>query len=465
MDTYGWRHIYSLGISIILCLLIITGLQAAHANSSIAELEVPPVKLLVTGLTSPEAQIIISVDGSQQASQAANKNGTFEIEIANLDPGVVQIDIDSTDKNGTKSAKITRNVAMQLQQTSVINVFLPPTIVAIPETTLYSGEPITFSGYAPPNAIVNIVIGNSLKVLRTITNKSGRYEKILPASALGVGFYSYRVQAEKNNTTSEPDTIDRQFSILPPITQPYTPSTDVPTRQHTPTTSLDQQPILIQTSTATTAPSIPSFDVSVDGLRALIRGQSDPGTEVLIYDEGRLIGVVIADNNNGEWMFYFQAHKEQHLLQAQACQQENCSDISTATSVDFEFILGACILEMRLESYRLLASVDEPAEIIATSEFAQLPLTASIAWGDQTSSQISSIEDQTIQAQYIYNQPGLYNGSIIINDGNNCSTQAYFTVQVIDQGVVNTLNAWRSISLISLGSFITLLAVVALRKL
>ncbi len=428
MKSWRWNRISAL---LIFALFVSGGFilsaVATEAQSTTVELTVPQTKIITKGRSSPGAQVVVYVNGLESASGIADAHGMYNIHLNNLDTGVYKVAVEAIDPRGVLSARAERDVAVNLQQTSIVDFFLAPTVEASPTSQSFGNNQIQFSGYTARNAQVRVRIGNDLIVLNTKANNQGFYQATLTTNTLAVGIFNYRVEAQVGSNISEPDTLARQLTITPPVVDDVpaiSGSSPVPTST-TPSTAQQPGP-----------PSVPEVSAPVSGSRidgssAVINGTATPGSEVLIYEEDELIGVVLA-SQTGDWQFYFQATRETHRLRIQECFEGNCGNLSAEIELHFGLIREECALDLRLSQYRLTANLERKIKISSVNPIVGTDLLVFVNWGDSSEQRFNIDSGDLLTAEYAYSQTGIYNGYVIVTDDNNCTDTAYFTVRVSD---------------------------------
>lgn len=394
------------------------------ALSSDVTLNVPVGTILVQGKTSPHAQIKIYENGNEQpaASIAADASGAFNVELPQDAEGIVDISLRAVDSNGKQSVLVTKQVAVIAHQTSTLNIIMPPTVTASPGSAVFQTGTITFSGQTIPNAAVRITVEPST-ILTTTSDNQGNYTvPLLVQSLPSVGVYTFGIEVEIGSEISD-YVVAGEFIISPPTPPPVA----------APTQPL-QRMIRRLARTPVSAPEIthPSEDEYTKGEPFILSGQADPGALIALYDDGTVIGTVIA-NEAGEWRFYFSPYKKRHTLYAKACNEASCSENSRTVTIirPDSATLPACRPGVTLSVHRITTRLGEQTELSGTFSEESTGVVY-IAWGDESSELFDIQKDKPFLATHTYDEAGAYSGFVIADNGKSCKTATYFTVEVSD---------------------------------
>lgn len=419
MMTPPVMRFFACALCSVLSTLIVGSL--VFANTADVTLKVPVGIIAVQGKTSPNAQVKIYEDGSDEptASLTADALGVFSGELPQDQAGLVDVGVQVIDTNGTKSPLIVKQVAVISQQTSVLTIIVPPTISVEPSVVVFQEGTLTFRGQTVPNATVKIVIESGI-TLETSSDSQGRYEvPLLVKSLKSVGVYTYGVEVAAGVEVSSYVTAGT-FVISPPVQSPISPSID-PFQKISHTI----------TSASVHAPEItfPEESSHVSSDPFVIIGRSSPGATVVLYDNDLELGAVVADAD-GSWKFYFSPYKASHSLYAKSCVQGKCSEKSRTITVRMPELSAssACRPGLTLDIYRQAATVDSPVtfrgELAASGSAAVY-----VSWGDGSSERFSS-PGMTLNVDHTYSEVGVYSGYMILDSTNHCQSAVYFSVEV-----------------------------------
>lgn len=430
MSSWRWNRPCVAQVWAICLLFFSLGIiHSISAQSTSVELDVAQTKVVVKGRASPGAQVVAFIDGSEAGTTTANGHGAYNIHVNNLATGTYTLAAEAIDVTGQLSPRSSREIAVNAQQTSIVNFFLAPTVVATPSSQTFGDNQIDFRGYTANNARVRVRIGNGLLVLNTRANNQGFYRVSLATNTLAVGIFSYRAEANIGANVSEPDTQGKQFAITPPTTQQTpgdTPSNGEPDTTNTSSSTEDQEDEQVP---ATPTVITPANGSRIESSRVMLNGTASPGSEVLIYEGDMVIGSVLVDEN-GEWQFYFQATQEIHRLRAQECIDESCSGFTEYIEIGFGLIQGECALDLQLSSYRLMTAPGSVVDISSTDPLVGPDISAIVNWGTGSEQRFDVASGDRLFSDYVYSENGMFNGYVIVTDGNNCTDTASFTVSV-----------------------------------
>jgi hypothetical protein len=403
--------------------LFVTHVTAVTAQSSIAELVVPETEIIVQGRTSPGAQLSIFLDEQLTASVTAASTGTFSASLSNLSANIYNVGVESTDNNGIKTARLTKNVAVANQQATTVNFFIPPSIVAQPQSQVFGDTSIVFSGRTFPNADVKISFAGVPFSLSGRAKQDGSYSIVLASSSLGVGIFSYTAYASVLGDNSEitgPNTI----LITPPL-----PVTQSPTTSDREPSRPDSQQV------PRTTPSMPEItfpdqkEYESNG-PIVIRGTAVPFSEILIFDGDQLIGTVFSDEK-GNWEFYFAPYLSEHILRTRACAGRQCSQDTEEIRIVNQQVDTVCKTTLTLKNFRLTARTGKEVSIQSDHLFDSPTQTAVVYWGEGNEERFSIAQNQPLEAVYVYDNVGIYNGYVLVSNNRGCTSVAYFTASVI----------------------------------
>ena len=415
----GFRPALTLTLLAVLGVIFVN--YDASAQTTDVQVTIPEGIIVVQGKASPNAQIKLYENGNDQptASVVADSSGNFSEELPQMSTGVVDISILAIDTNGVASVLVTKQVAIISQQTSTLTVILPPSASVNPESAPFGQGIMEFSGRTIPGATVKIIIEPST-ILSTTADSQGNYMiPLLVGSLASVGIYTYGIEVIIGSEISDYVVVGT-FVIAPPVQQPLlTPISPIQNFVG----RIVNKPIA---APEITSPSASEYNSSNP---LVISGRAPPGTEVFLYDNGEIIGVVIA-GEDGTWQFYFSPHKETHSIYAKACKNEKCSESSRVITIrrpnSGDLV---CRPGVELTTYRLSAVTGSETNLIGNLLHEQSGLVV-ISWGDTTDERFNISSNGQLNSSHTYKQAGIYSGYIIVNNGTSCQTATYFAVEV-----------------------------------
>lgn len=155
-------------------------------------------QISVTGRAYPGRSINILLDTESVGNVQADSLGRFEFT-TDASPGTATLGLWANDSAGTRS--ITLNSTFDVTQGAITNVngiILPPTI-KVSKTNPNPGETVTVSGYAIPNARVEVQVGNNTRSLTASSSGNGQWQVELNTSGLSAAEYSLRARSISGN--------------------------------------------------------------------------------------------------------------------------------------------------------------------------------------------------------------------------------------------------------------------------
>ena len=115
--------------------------------------------ITLKGWSYPGSKVTILQDGTEVSTVNANSSeGTFEVEIEDLERGTYTFGVYSEDSDGRKSGTYTTTIALRASTlTTISNIVVPPT-VSVDPTSVDPGETVTISGYAAVDSVITTLI-------------------------------------------------------------------------------------------------------------------------------------------------------------------------------------------------------------------------------------------------------------------------------------------------------------------
>ena len=129
--------------------------------------------VLLSGQTSPFADVYFLRDGTLFATQEADKEGMFTLTVQNLTEGGYHFALYSIDTQNIKSGFLSFRLELTKGTlTEASNIFIPPTLSV--QSSSQSQNIIITEGYTAPNGTVEIVLEDEI-VGRITADPTGRY--------------------------------------------------------------------------------------------------------------------------------------------------------------------------------------------------------------------------------------------------------------------------------------------------
>jgi hypothetical protein len=160
--------------------------------------DIPPStssKVVIQGMAYPNSSITVLQDGRVLATKVANSSANFNVEVANITPGICTFGIWAEDKQGRRSItfNFTTNVLSGMT-TTISGIFLPPTI-EIDKNSLQRGEILNILGQTAPQSEISISVGSAEIVKETKAGIDGLYFYPFNTAPLEDGLHTARAKA------------------------------------------------------------------------------------------------------------------------------------------------------------------------------------------------------------------------------------------------------------------------------
>ncbi len=412
------------GLFVGLFSLAIANNGAAISRTEDIELTIPDTVLEISGYAAPGALVTIQEGSSTLGTVLANAEGAYSTVLTSQDAGLRSIKTYFTDAEGIRSQTSTRNISIQPQRVTSFETYLSPTIIRRTPTQVQSGSIVQIVGYTVADARVSLSFGVVGDEQQVIANSAGYYEFLLDTKILDDGKYtvstsskktgltdsseqsksvSFRVVSKEKSEEGAPDIIVRPNQLPPPIPQ-----------------SPDDGSVIV-------------------GDSVLITGESVPYAQIVIYENGKVIGSVLS-NGQGKWEFNYTATSSPIVLTFEACREGVCSVLSQSLSLSFPALVSTqnpCSKQVfELESYRfwgVLPNEEVMLDVLLTNGDGVL----FVDWGDGTTEErFDHDADRPTSYEHVYST-GQHNGSIRFEQG-ECNIARYFSVDARGHSGINT---------------------------
>lgn len=394
-------------------IILHAGQVSAATSIQPVELTVPATTIEVSGYSPPGSLVTFELDGVVVGTATASASGVFSKVLTSVNPGLATVSV-FYEQEDKKSVSQTKNISVQPQQQNSVEFLLAPILYTNGPVNPVTPRNIVLEGFAPPDSTVLLQSTNGL-ILQTIVDANGRYSFTINGSQFGVGEVSFKSQVQFMSNTS-PFSESLNISFQPPASENGADEPDIIVNPNQPAT-----PVVTSPTEETS---------SVDGDTVTIRGQAQPGTQIVVYVNGQVAGSVFV-NANGEWTFTYQSIEERALFQFSACDGVSCSLPSKPLELQFGLVAGECEIDISLKQFRFWGiSLGERITLSGNA----LPFDAKIEidWGDGTREVFSYVSNTSFGYAYQYDQSGVYNGSILVTLDEECSKRVYFSA-VVDQ--------------------------------
>lgn len=150
------------------------GSGGGSAPSGGSNVSLGDTQVSIDGVTIPSATVNILMDGKSVGSVQADSKGAFTFA-KNASPGTVSLGFWVSDPAGTKS--IILNNTFDVTQGAITNVsgVLVPATIKVDKANANPGDTLNFSGYAPPNATIELFIDGTQTSSTTVADASGAW--------------------------------------------------------------------------------------------------------------------------------------------------------------------------------------------------------------------------------------------------------------------------------------------------
>jgi len=161
------------------------------------------------GYISPNASLVLIIDGVTARATVADANGNFSISGVLIKKGFSHFCVDAVDFKRLGESYTCFDIPPAEESVTMSNVFLPPTL-GLARTEIVEGSPAKAYGYSMPGALVTLYING--KQLTTYADATGYYE--FSVNDLKAGKYSVYARAELNQKHSLEPTKKLQLNAL-----------------------------------------------------------------------------------------------------------------------------------------------------------------------------------------------------------------------------------------------------------
>lgn len=159
------------------------------------------------GTAYPLATVTFLRDGKIERAITSGANGRFSTSIGGLERGVYTFGIFAKDTEGRKSVTFPSTFSIGAGTNTVVgNILLPPTMVAL-KTTVASGESVSVSGQAAPEATIELIgvrqdknaASDTPMKAETVADAAGKWSILL--ETIGFPVDTYELKARLRSST------------------------------------------------------------------------------------------------------------------------------------------------------------------------------------------------------------------------------------------------------------------------
>lgn len=152
----------------------------------------------ISGQISPNASIVLIIDGVTARATVADANGYFSISGVLIKEGFSHFCLDAIDFKRLGESYTCFDIPPAQQSVTMKDIFLPPTL-GLSRNVIAEGASVTAYGYSMPGALVTLYLSNG-RVLTTYADKTGYYQFVI--KDLKAGTYSLYTKATLNHKDS-----------------------------------------------------------------------------------------------------------------------------------------------------------------------------------------------------------------------------------------------------------------------
>jgi hypothetical protein len=156
-------------------------------------------RVIINGFAFPNSEVTVLVDGQRVDTTNADGDGDYSITIDEIARGVYTFGVYASGPDDVDSSTFSTSFTVTGARTSVLsNINIAPSILVAPDP-VDPGETLTVSGYALPNATVEIENGRNnagISSEQTVTSDSnGRWSTTFDTNNFRVDTYRVRARA------------------------------------------------------------------------------------------------------------------------------------------------------------------------------------------------------------------------------------------------------------------------------
>jgi len=233
----------------------------------------------LSGEAEPGSTVVIYDNGTEIGTVTADENGNWSFTPATaLDDGEHAFTVDVTDPAGNTSPSTSAGtITIDTSAPAVAdNVTISANDQTLADGASTKDSTPTLSGEAEPGSTV-VIYDNGTEIGSVTVDENGNWS-FTPATTLDDGEHAFTVEVTDPAGNTSPATAAGTITI----------DTTAPAAASEVTLSGDDQPLADGASTQDNMPTV--------------SGEAEPGSTVVIYDNGTEIGTVTADEN-GNWSF------------------------------------------------------------------------------------------------------------------------------------------------------------------
>ena len=158
-------------------------------------------QVTISGFAFPNARVVILVDGQIALRVNANGTGAYTAVIDGIARGAYTFGVYAEDRDDERSSTFSTSFTVSGARASRLsNINIPPSIIVAPDPA-EPGETVVISGYALPNATVNISTsranGANAVAYTAVSDSNGRWQTSVDTTGFARATYRVRASAEQ----------------------------------------------------------------------------------------------------------------------------------------------------------------------------------------------------------------------------------------------------------------------------
>jgi hypothetical protein len=159
-------------------------------------------RVIISGYAYPMSKVSILVDGKLYTNLTTDRTGEYSVTLDEIARGVYTFGVYGEDPAGVKSSTFSTSFTVTGARTSELtNINIAPSIQVSPNP-VDPGKTLTASGYALPNAVVEIENGPiNTKIpskFSTVSDSQGKWSASIDTTGFSVGTYQIRARSNQN---------------------------------------------------------------------------------------------------------------------------------------------------------------------------------------------------------------------------------------------------------------------------
>lgn len=417
---------YILPLLIASCLLFAASLTyntvaRAQSNQQVT-VGVGITTLTINGQTSPNSFITVLRDTTPIGTTSAGSSGSFSLTITFENGGIYQLSVFGKTPGGDVTDSLSASINVIDHTDTQYFAFLPPTIMVNP-TSVTVGDSITLSGETIPNGSLTLTTDDG-KTIQAQATSTGAWSSVITASSQGV--HSVFGIAYDGLGRQSAQTRNVAYMVNGSVTSQNPPA-----------------PITPIGSTPTPAPSIPIITSPQDNQyvntrNITVTGSAPEGSLVELWQDGRVAGSAYASAENS-WSIPVTLSTSRTVLQARTCHFGVCSDFSPSVHVSFSAGLtpGSLFSILEIPTDSLSSPIGRELRLPLLIEHGKAPFNVLVDWGDHSTDRKTFAHIGEFVLLHEYAEPGLYNGTITVEDANNTKDIHRFAVRINDKSLMS----------------------------